>query len=59
MTDEPNRLRVMADDAATKIEELKSERAGLSGRQARRIVNQRISMLREMERWIRTRAGYR
>jgi hypothetical protein len=56
---EPNRLRVMADGVADKIAELQAERDAAPDREARKVANQRIHMLKGMEEWIRTRTGYR
>ena len=59
MSEEPNRIRVMADGVKDKIAELEAERAAVTDRKARKPINQRIHMLRGVEDWIRTRARYR
>lgn len=55
---ETNRLRAIAVDAAEKITQLQAERENAPDRASRKLVNQRIHILKGMERWLKSRTGY-
>jgi hypothetical protein len=59
MPEEPNKIRAMADDAAATIARLKVERDASTNEKDRKQLQGRIRTLRGLERWMRTRAGYR
>jgi Sec-independent protein translocase protein TatA len=59
MSEEPNKIRAMADDAAATIARFKAERDASTNEKDRKQLQQRIRTLRGLERWMRTRAGYR
>jgi len=59
MTDGPNRLRVMADGALARRQELEADLKAARGEAARKAVRARISLVRDVEAFIRSRAGYR
>ena len=55
---EPNKIRVMADEAAATIVRLSAERDAAETKGERAALNKRLRNVRQLERWMRTRAGY-
>ena len=55
---EPNKIRTMADEAKEAQIRLKSEMAACTDDQERKRLREKIKGLRQLERWMRTRAGY-
>ena len=52
------RFHEMADEVKAKIAALTAERTHAPDKAAKRELNQRIHMMRDVERFIRTRQGY-
>lgn len=58
MSEEPNRLRVMADECAEKVKKLTAEMKDAVDPVERKRLRDHRKLNRSMERWIRTRRGY-
>ena len=56
---EPSRIRAMADDAAATIAALEAQLDAAPTRREKKALRQRIAMQKQVEGWLRTRAGYR
>jgi hypothetical protein len=59
MSEEPNRIRAMADDAATSRKWLEEQLAAATTKREKRDLRSRIANLRQIENFMRSRAGYR
>lgn len=55
---EPNKIRVMADDAAARAAELTEEMANATSDVEKKRLRKHKANMRHIERWLRTRAGY-
>lgn len=56
---EPNRIRVIADEAAAVITRLRGEMEFTQSDQDRKRLRSRIKDIRRIERFMRTRVGYK
>lgn len=56
---EPNKIRVMADTARETGVRLNAELQATNDPEARKALRLRIKSVRFLERWCRSRAGYR
>lgn len=56
---EPNRIRVMANQTKTTTTHLQKKLAGCYNREEQDALRERIRNVTQLERWMRTRAGYR
>lgn len=55
---EPNKIRIMANEARDTVARLKAELADTKDEKARKALRLRIKSARMLERWFRSRAGY-
>ena len=55
---EPNKIRIMADEANGTVARLKAELADTKDEKARKALRLRIKSARILERWFRSRNGY-
>ncbi len=58
MADEPKSIRQKADECRASIDAAKADKLTAPTKAARKAINQRIHMLEDMEKWLRSRAGY-
>jgi hypothetical protein len=59
MSEEPNKIRAMADDAATSRKRLEEQLETAQTRREKADLRSRIANLRQIENFMRSRAGYR
>lgn len=58
MAEESNSLRKQADECRASVEKAKADKLTAPTKAERKALNQRIHMLEDMEKWLRSRAGY-
>ena len=58
MAEQPKSIREQADECRASIDAAKADKLTAPTKAARKVLNQRIRMLEDIEKWLRSRAGY-